>query len=124
MRDRRRRERLSRGLGDRNLYVLEATPRRDRIREALQGKTVLYIDSEMWFEPYVDTYDRRGQLFQNNIYWLAYRDRPVPDAKVAIYPFKREFVVASAQTDVQGGLRPCASCRRRKPPSASAGIST
>ena len=88
----------------RNLYVLEATPRRDRIREALQGKTVLYIDSEMWFEPYVDTYDRRGQLFQNNIYWLAYRDRPVPDAKVAIYPFKREFVVASAQTDVQGGL--------------------
>jgi uncharacterized protein DUF1329 len=87
----------------RNLYVVEATPRPDRIHP-LQSKTVLYIDSEMWFEPYVDTYDRRGELFQNQIHWLAYRDRPVPDARVAIYPFKREFVVATAQTDVQGGL--------------------
>ena len=55
----------------------------------------------MWFEPYIDTYDRRGELFRNHIYWLAYRDRPVPDAKVAIYPFKREFVVGAVSTDVQ-----------------------
>jgi hypothetical protein len=55
----------------------------------------------MWFEPYIDTYDRRGEIWRNHIYWLAYRDRPVPDAKVAIYPFKREFVVGAASTDVQ-----------------------
>ena len=47
---------------------------------------------------------RRGELFRNHIYWLAYRDRPVPDAKVAIYPFKREFVVGAASTDVQSGF--------------------
>jgi hypothetical protein len=28
----------------------------------------------------------------------------VPDAKVAIYPFEREFVVGSAAVDVQGGF--------------------
>jgi hypothetical protein len=59
------------------------------------------MDSEMWFEPYVDTYDRRGELFRNHLSWLAYRDRPVPDAKVAIYPFKREYVVGVSSTDVQ-----------------------
>jgi hypothetical protein len=88
----------------RDLYVVEATPRRDRIREALHGRTVMYVDSEMGFEPYVDTYDRRGELFQSTIYWLAHRDRPVPDARVAIYPFKREFVVATSATDIQDGL--------------------
>ncbi|MGC1343132.1 MAG: hypothetical protein WA854_12445, partial [Candidatus Binataceae bacterium] len=28
---------------------------------------------------------------------------PVPDARVAIYPFKRAFVVGAASTDVQSG---------------------
>ena len=36
--------------------------------------------------------------------WLAYRDRPVPDARIAIYPFKREFVVGAASIDTQGGF--------------------
>jgi hypothetical protein len=58
----------------------------------------------MWFEPYVDEYDARGELWQNHIYWLTYRDRPVSDARVAIHPFKREFVVGAASTDVQSGL--------------------
>jgi len=34
-----------------------------------------------------------GSLVAHAHYWLAFRDRPVPDARVAIYPFKREFVV-------------------------------
>jgi len=34
---------------------------------------------------------------------LANRDRPVPDARVAIYPFKRSFVVGAVSTDVQSG---------------------
>jgi hypothetical protein len=86
----------------RHMYVVEATPRRGKIN-AIDSRTMIYMDSEMWFEPYIDTYDQKGQLFRAHIYWLAYRDRPVPDAKVAIYPFKREFVVGAVSTDVQTG---------------------
>jgi Protein of unknown function (DUF1329) len=88
----------------RHLYVVEVTPRSERIAGVLQSKTIVYIDSEMWFNPYVDSYDRRGQLWKTQIYWLTYRDRPVPDARVAIYPFKREFVLAASSIDVQAGL--------------------
>jgi hypothetical protein len=87
----------------RHMYVIEALPDRSRIN-ALDSRTIVYLDSEMWFEPYIDTYDRQGKLFPNHIYWLATRDRPVPDAKVAIYPFKRSFVVGAVSTDVQSGL--------------------
>jgi hypothetical protein len=87
----------------RHMYVIEALPNRKRVN-ALDSRTVIYMDSEMWFEPYIDTYDRDGKLFRSHIYWLATRDRPVPDAKVAIYPFKRSFVVGAVSTDVQSGL--------------------
>jgi hypothetical protein len=62
------------------------------------------MDSEMWFEPYIDEYDQQGRLWVNHIWWTAYRDRPVPDAKIAIYPFKRAFEVGAVSTDVQSGL--------------------
>jgi hypothetical protein len=88
----------------RHIYVVEATPRRDKIAGALQGKTLVYMDSESWFEPYIDEYDQRGQLWYNHIWWMTYRDRPVPDARVAIYPFKREFEVGAVSTDVQSGF--------------------
>jgi hypothetical protein len=88
----------------RHLYVVQALPDRSRIGEAIDSRTMIYLDSEMWFEPYIDTYDRAGRLFRGHIYWLATRDRPVPDAKVAIYPFKRSFVVGATSTDVQSGL--------------------
>jgi hypothetical protein len=87
----------------RHMYVIEATPDRKRVN-ALDSKTIVYMDAEMWFEPYIDTYDQAGTLFRSHIYWLATRDRPVPDAKVAIYPFKRSFVVGAVSTDVQSGL--------------------
>ncbi|MGC1676554.1 MAG: DUF1329 domain-containing protein [Candidatus Binataceae bacterium] len=88
----------------RQLYVVQTQPRlRANNSQAIHGKSILYIDSEVWFEPYVDEYDAQGQLWQNHIYWLTYRDRPVPDARVAIYPFKRAFVVGAASTDVQSG---------------------
>jgi Protein of unknown function (DUF1329) len=87
----------------RHLYVVQATPRRHHVN-ALDSRTIIYLDGEMWFEPYIDTYDRAGRLFRSHIYWLATRDRPVPDAKVAIYPFKRSFVVGAVATDVQSGL--------------------
>ena len=90
----------------RHMYVVEATPRRERgaASGALQSKTIIYMDSEMWFEPYIDEYDRNGRLWYNHIWWLTTRDRPVPDAKVAIYPFKRSFVVGAVSTDVQSGI--------------------
>jgi hypothetical protein len=88
----------------RHMYVVEARPRADRAARALQSKTVVYLDSEAWFEPYIDEYDRQGRLWLNHVWWMTYRDRPVPDAKVAIYPFKREFEVGAVSTDVQSGF--------------------
>ena len=49
-------------------------------------------------------YDRRGELIVNFTNWLTYRDRPVPDAKIAIYSFKRLFQVNGTSTNVQTGL--------------------
>jgi hypothetical protein len=89
----------------RSMYIVETTPRWKTVNsQALHSKSILYIDGEMWFEPYVDEYDANGELWQNHIYWLTYRDRPVPDARVAIYPFKREFVVGASSTDVQSSM--------------------
>jgi hypothetical protein len=87
----------------RHMYVVQAVPRPGKIN-AIDSKTVVYVDGEMWFEPYIDTYDHSNQLFRNHIYWLTTRDRPVPDAKVAIYPFKRSFVVGACSTDLQSGM--------------------
>jgi hypothetical protein len=88
----------------RHVYIVEATPRPERIARALQSKTLIYMDSESWFEPYIDEYDHAGQLWYNHIWWMTNRDRPVPDARVAIYPFKREFEVGAVSTDVQSGF--------------------
>lgn len=57
------------------------------------------MDSELWFMPYIDTYDRVGRLWRSHIYYTAFRDRPIPDARVAIYLFKRAFVVVSAMDE-------------------------
>jgi len=88
----------------RHLYVVEVTPRPERISGVLQSKTIVYVDSEGWFNPYVDSYDRKGELWKTQIYLNTYRDRPVPDAKVAVYPFKREFITAASSIDVQSGI--------------------
>jgi len=87
----------------RRVYLVEVTPRPERIA-ALQSRTVVYVDGEMWFNPYVDSYDQRGDLWKTQIYYLTWRDRPVPQARVAIYPFKRQFVLAAVSIDVQSGL--------------------
>jgi hypothetical protein len=87
----------------RHMYLVEVTPRPDKTSEVLQSKTIVYIDSELWFNPYVDSYDRRGELWKTQIYLSTYRDRPVPDAKIAIYPFEREFILAASSIDVQTG---------------------
>ncbi|HEY9158604.1 DUF1329 domain-containing protein [Candidatus Binatus sp.] len=89
----------------RHIYIVEATPRRGANNPgALDKLTDVYLDGEVWFQPYIDTYDQKGHLWRAHIYWLAYRDRPVPDARVAIYPFKREFVVGAASIDTQANF--------------------
>jgi Protein of unknown function (DUF1329) len=88
----------------RHLYVVEVTPRPERISGVLQSKTIVYVDGESWFNPYVDSYDRKGELWKAQIYLLTYRDRPVPDARVAVYPYKREFVLAASSIDTQTGI--------------------
>ncbi len=88
----------------RQLYVVEASPRGNLAEfGAIESKTVIYVDAEMWFEPYIDSYDRMGQLFKNRIYWFSHCDRAVPDARVAIYPFRRLFLAGALSTDVQSG---------------------
>jgi Protein of unknown function (DUF1329) len=90
----------------RHMYIVEATPRREigQAPDALEERSIVYLDAEVWFDPYVDTYDQRGALFRAHVFWLTYRDRPVPDARVAIYPFRREFVVAVNAVDTQSGF--------------------
>ena len=50
-------------------------------------------DSEMWFEPYINTKIAQATSSIAITGWRC--DRPVPDARVAIYPFKRSFVVGA-----------------------------
>ncbi len=88
----------------RHNYIVEVRPRPDRASGARDSKTVVYVDSELWFPLDANSYDQRGELTHSNIHMVAYRDRPVPDAKIAIYPFKRLFVVGAVSTDVQSGL--------------------
>jgi len=88
----------------RRVFVVEGIPRRNRVPEELTGRRVLYLDAEAWVLLYQDVYNRSGELAKNFTNWLAYRDRPVPDARVAIYPYKRLFEAAEAITDVKAGL--------------------
>ena len=88
----------------RHMYILEGTARPSRLAGDLYSKHILYIDSEADFGMYQDQYDRKGQLFINYTSWLKYADRVRPDARIAIYPFKREFQTGSSSTDVQSGL--------------------
>ncbi len=88
----------------RHMYVVEVTPRPERTSGILQSKTIVYVNGEAWLNPYMDSYDTKGELWKTQIYLYTYRDRPVPEAKVAIYPFKREFNVAASSADLQSGM--------------------
>src|SRR5208337_4253233 len=88
----------------RRLYVVEGRARSERLPGDLYGRHVIYIDSEADFGMYQDMYDRQGQLFVNYTSWMKYADRPVDGARIAIYPFKREFQTGSSSTNVQTGF--------------------
>lgn len=85
----------------RHYYIVQATP---KFEQSLYTKEIIYVDSEADFPMSVDLYDRTGKLFLNYTSWMAYNDRPEPGARIAIYPFKREFQVGSSTVNLQTGF--------------------
>ncbi len=90
----------------RHLYVVEATAKK---RSSFGGVTIipqrmLYIDSEGWFVTASDLFDWDGHLWKTIATFHAYRDRPIPGARVAIWPFKRMFQTALVDEDVTNGF--------------------
>ncbi len=85
----------------RHIYAVEATAKPGH--DVSIPRRILYIDSEGWFVTASDQFDRDGKLWKTIATFNAYRDRPVPDAKIAIYPYKRMFQVALVDQDVQTG---------------------
>ncbi len=67
-------------------------------------KRVFYIDSEGWFITASDQFDRNGQLWKTLVTFNAYRDRAVPGARVAIWPYKRMFQTALVDADLTDGF--------------------
>lgn len=82
----------------RHLYVIQADAKSTNLAIP---RRILYIDSEGWFMTASDQYDREGRLWKTLASFHTYRDRPVPDAKIAIYPFKRMFQLALVDYDLQ-----------------------
>ncbi len=105
----------------RHLYVIEADAKPGR--DATIPKRIFYIDSEGWFITASDQYDRDGKLWKTIATFNTYRDRPVPDARVAIYPYKRMFQLGwSMRISTPATVR-SSICPERPRPIANAGIS-
>ena len=94
----------------RQLYVIEATAKplswHQKIGSngVLIPKRILYIDAEGWFITASDQYDEQGKLWKTIATFNTYDDRPVRDAKVAIYLYKRMFQTALVDEDLQDGF--------------------
>ncbi len=88
----------------RRIYAIQAKARPAKFASPLYSHEVIYIDSEADFPMFVDMYDQRGELMNNYTSWMNYADRARPDARIAIYPFKRLFQVGSATVNVQSGM--------------------
>ncbi len=85
----------------RRLYVIEADAK--PIHDLSIPRRILYIDSEGWFVTASDQYDREGKLWKSIATYDTYRDRPVPDARIAVYPYKRMFQLGLVDQDLQQG---------------------
>jgi hypothetical protein len=90
----------------RRLYVIEADAKQTSLLGSSVSipKRIFYIDSEGWFITASDQYDRDGKLWKTIATFNAYRDRPIPEAKTAIWPFKRMFQTALVDEDVVTGF--------------------
>ncbi len=86
----------------RHIYVVEANAKPGI--DATIPKRIFYIDSEGWFITASDLYDRSGKLWKTIATFNTYRDRPVPDARIAIYPYKRIFQLGLVDEDLDTGF--------------------
>ena len=86
----------------RHLYVVQADIKPGV--DATIPKRIFYVDSEGWFITASDQYDRQGKLWKTIATFNTYRDRPVPDAKIAIYPYKRIFQLGLVDEDLDTGF--------------------
>ena len=86
----------------RHLYVVEANAKPGI--DATIPKRIFFIDSEGWFITASDLYDRQGKLWKTIATFNTYRDRPVPDARIAIYPYKRIFQLGLVDEDLNTGF--------------------
>ena len=89
-----------------HLYVIEADAKKSSILGTgiTIPKRILYIDSEAWFITASDQYDQDGRRWKTIATFNAYRDRPVPNPRIAIWPFKRSFQTALVDENVQDGV--------------------
>jgi hypothetical protein len=98
-------------LGDENPDSIEATAKPRPCHKHIGSddvsvpKRILYIDSEGWFVTASDQYDRSGTLWKTLAIFTGYRDRSMPEAQVAIYPFKRLFQTAMIDEDIDDTMR-------------------
>jgi hypothetical protein len=90
----------------RRLYVIEADAKQTSAIGSRVSipKRIFYIDSEGWFITASDQYDHDGKLWKTVATFNAYRDRPIPSARAAIWPFKRMFQTALVDEDVVTGF--------------------
>ena len=65
---------------------------------------------------YEDSYDPTGRLWQNHIYWLTFRDRPVPDAKAGHLSIQALFRGRGCGHRYIPEWWRCAICRARDTP--------
>ncbi len=86
----------------RHLYVIQADAKPGI--EATIPRRIFYIDSEGWFITASDQYDRTGKLWKTIATFNTYRDRPVPGATVAVYPYKRIFQLGLVDEDLDTGF--------------------
>ncbi len=90
----------------RQLYVVEGDAKQTSMVGASVSipKRIFYVDSEGWFITASDQYDHDGKLWKTVATFNTYRDRPIPDARVAIWPFKRMFQTALVDEDIGTGF--------------------
>ena len=83
----------------RHLYIVEANQKPGHSFSI--PRRIFYIDSEGWLITASDQYGIDGKLWKTLVLYNTYRDRPVPDAQVAIYPYKRIFQLGLVDANVQ-----------------------
>ena len=83
------------------MYIIEANQKSGHSYSI--PRRIFYIDSEGWLITASDQYGNDGKLWKTLVLYNTYRDRPVPDAQVAIYPYKRIFQLGLVDSNVQSG---------------------